>query len=82
MNLKGVMITKQDEIFLARRLCNWIGLSKFLATASEEETIKLLKMEVEGKGRLDIVHRLHSRFNTLRRDREKKELAGIVHGSR
>lgn len=70
----GVTVTEKDEIRMARKLNNWLILSKFITQASEEDILKLLVMEIRGRQRFDIIHRLHSRYNSKRRDREKTEI--------
>ena len=79
MLLEKVLISEEDEIKLYRHLGNWLKLSEFLAKANEDEVIKLLKIEVTGRARLDIVHRLHSRYSALRKERERKEITTHIH---
>ena len=71
----GITVTFEDERRLVRKLGNWITLSKYLAKAPEEEILKLLALEIKGRRRFDIIHRLHSRYNSKRREREKTEIA-------
>lgn len=71
-----VEVTFEDEKRLIRKLGNWVILSKYLSKASEKDILKLMVFEIKGRRRLDIIHRLHARYNTLRRTREKKEIIG------
>lgn len=56
-------------------LASWYALNDEMKTADEELCAKLLKQELEGKGRKQFVYRIHSRINKIRADRERAELA-------
>lgn len=60
---------------LEDHLSNYVKLAHALPELTELEVLQLLKAEVtKGKGRGDIVNRLYSKYNSLRRDRQLREI--------
>lgn len=59
---------------MANILSNLLVLNKVLPTLTESEILDLLIEERDGKGRADVVIRLHQRYNKLRVLRERQEL--------
>jgi hypothetical protein len=58
-------------------LSNWTYLSMKLQENPDlcsEDYLKLMKLELDGRCRKDIVHRLKNKFNTTRRNEEWQEL--------
>lgn len=55
---------------------DWIALNEVLKTCTEDEAVELMDTEKAGKNRLQFIKRIHSRFNKLRYQRERKELEG------
>lgn len=73
--LKGIKLSKQDEERLWPLMTNWVVLAQNITLIEDEEDIKkMIFIEINGKYRLNIVHRLKSRLNTLRKERENREL--------
>lgn len=54
----------------------WADLRKALGKATEEECQQLLDLEKEGKNRPTFLARIYGRYNMLRAERERRELAG------
>ena len=65
---------------LREYLGNWTLLSmKFRDNEfSESDLVRLLKMEIIGKCRIQMVERIYSKFNTVRRHREMEEIADVI----
>ena len=60
---------------VARSMSNWMKVAdKAYTTATEEELLIMLKIEVSTKRREYIANRIHSRYCALRAKREKEEL--------
>jgi hypothetical protein len=57
-------------------LTNWRSLTDALAEATEEQCKQLLDAERDGAARLTFIQRIYGRYNTLRDERERRELAG------
>ena len=73
--LKGIKISKKDEERLWPLMTNWVVLAENITSVKDEEDVKkMILIEINGKYRLNIVHRLKSRLNTLRKERENREL--------
>ena len=80
--LDRVEITKGDRIKYLQILSNWVTLATKIQTneyADESVLLKLIKLEMQTKKRVQIIYRLKSKFNTLRNKREMNEiLKGMV----
>jgi hypothetical protein len=63
------------EIVLSK---GWLPFNSELSKLSEEQLEKTLELELKGKNRPSYIERIHTRFNTVRVEREKKELAEKV----
>ena len=65
-------------------LGNWTLLSMKLTerNLSEDELLRLIKLELRGKGRYQILDRLYSRYNRVRSIRERKEIVDARKRSR
>jgi hypothetical protein len=59
----------------SQALKNWEELQIALREMTEEQCWKLLKQETNGKDRLQYKMRIYGRANTLRCERERRELA-------
>lgn len=55
-------------------LHSWHTLLPVISQANEDECQELLKAELEGRRRLRMLLRVHSRLNKLRAHRERDEL--------
>lgn len=56
-------------------LSSWLYLNHVLSNIKDEkECTRLLDEELKGKKRINFVLRIHSRFNKLRAERERKQL--------
>lgn len=72
-------ISTEEENDLKGYISNWGILSKFLPTIEDETlALKLIRIEMGGKARPEIVLRVYSKFNTLRRKRERTELIKAI----
>jgi hypothetical protein len=58
----------------------WADFSEALGDLTETELEELLDKELNGKNRPSYVERIHSRFNSRRLEREKRELAEKADG--
>ena len=75
--IKQIMISSHETPRFNRVLGNWVGLSKQLKLYDEDDVLKLLKLELTGRKRLDIIQRLYGRYTILRKKREKKVMVKI-----
>lgn len=65
---------RQKELLVAIR--SWATLQPYITTIdSEEEARWLMLVEQAGKDRIRIIERLHSRYNKLRLERERRDLS-------
>lgn len=62
---------------LSELLENWTVLNENLAGLHEHELKQLLEMERTGKKRVQMLIRIHGRFNKVRAQREREELLDI-----
>jgi len=53
---------------------NWLTISRRLKEAKLPEVAIMLKTELTRRKRMDVVHRIHARYTTLRKEQEKKEI--------
>ena len=60
---------------LLKALATWVALNAALPACTEAQVVALLAHERAHLNRLTFVLRLHARFNRLRRERERAELA-------
>ena len=77
--LDGVQVSDADRDELMPQLGNWKLLHEFMTsirnTKTEEDRLKkLIILEIDGNGRLDILGRLKGRLNRVRNKRESKEI--------
>ena len=57
-------------------LNSWATLQGLLTRLDDEETVQfLMRSEQQGKNRIRILDRLYSRYNVLRRERERRDLS-------
>lgn len=64
------------QAMLLKDLSSWATLQQHITTIdSEEEAQWLMRAEQAGKNRIRILERLLSRYNRLRLERERRELA-------
>ena len=76
----NVTTTTERQATLLRDLASWATLQPHITTIhTEDEARWLMKAEQSGKNRIRILERLHSRYNKLRLERERRELSkGIL----
>lgn len=61
---------------LLSSLNSWATLHPILNTLSTEDDVQfLMRAELDNKNRIRILDRLYSRYNVLRRERERRELS-------
>ena len=53
---------------------NWLTISHRLKVAKLPEVAMMLRTEIERRKRMDVIHRVHARYTTLRREHEKMEI--------
>ena len=61
-------MTREQHIL---NLSSWDKLSTVINDYTEEELVNSIIIEMVTKCRMSIIMRLHSRYNTIRREREK-----------
>ena len=78
--LKSIKVKLVEGEPLREYLGNWTLLSmKFRDhDFSEAELLRLLKMEIIGKCRTQMIERIYSKFNTVRRHREMEEITDVI----
>ena len=76
--LKQTGVTPHEIPRYNRVLGNWVCLSKQLKNYEEVDLLKLLKLELTGRKRLDIIQRIYGRFNQLRKWRERKIMLKVL----
>lgn len=60
-------------------LNSWATLQGLLVKLVDEDTVQfLMKAERQGKNRIRIIDRLYSRYNVLRRERERRDLSSGI----
>lgn len=59
---------------LKKALATWTDLNAVILTADEQLCQLLMKEELKTKRRKQFLLRIHSRFNRVRADRERREL--------
>ena len=69
-----------NEKRVIRALAGWTELNAVVADMSEEELKAALDIERKHRRRQQIMLRLHRKFCTLRRDRERAELMEVANG--
>ena len=73
--LKKIISYEEEPEYMA----NWVKLAKCLPTLdSEIELLKILKTEINFKQRVDVIARIYSRYNKLRKEREFKEILADI----
>jgi hypothetical protein len=60
---------------------NWQAFNRTLKSLKEDQLEKLLRLEMDGANRMSYLERIHTRRNTLRDIREKKELGVLREAS-
>lgn len=64
------------QSMLLRDLSSWATLQQHITTIDTEDEVRwLMRAEQAGKGRIRILERLLSRYNKLRLERERRDLA-------
>ena len=63
-----------------KTMANWIMLSGYIyqADITAQELIDMIHYELQGKRRLQIIERLHARFNKIRLQEEKDEILWLL----
>lgn len=65
---------KVDSVNLEDIITNWNKMNEHLNDLKEEQCLKLLHMEQDGKRRVHMLNRIHARFTKLRSERERIEI--------
>lgn len=66
----------ERQSMLLNELRSWATLQPHITTIDSENEAKwLMRAEQAGKNRIRILERLHSRYNKLRLERERRELS-------
>lgn len=75
MFLDRVKYSKAEAVQLDHQLRNWSYLHIELANITEEDwLLKMIKYELDNKGRVQIITRLKTRHNKMRDKRERQEI--------
>jgi len=79
MRLNVDTLTERQHLLL-NDLRSWATLQPHITTIDSEDEAKwLMHAEQAGKNRIRILERIHSRYNKLRLERERRELSkGIL----
>jgi len=79
-DLPNMQVVSLEREGMLSDLNSWATLQGLLAKLVDEDTVQfLMKAEQRGKNRIRIIDRLYSRYNVIRRERERRELAkGIL----
>jgi len=75
--LRHVNIKKTDVTRLTSVMSSWAVLAHNIREIEEDDLEKMIIIELNDKCRMQIIHRLKSRLNTLRSKRENIELTSI-----
>jgi len=78
--MKGVKVLDTEMPQFIEELSNWPSMLYHSNAADEAKILKMIFVELATKYRWRIIERLKSRFNTLRKDREKLELIEWMNG--
>lgn len=71
-------LSPEREVMLSN-LSSWATLQPILNTLRTEGDVQFLMVaEQNGKNRIRIIDRLYARYNVLRRERERRELAAGI----
>ena len=78
--LPNIAVLTPEREGMLSDLQSWATLQDLLVRLKDEDTIKfLMKAEQNTKNRIRILDRLYSRYNVIRRERERRDLAkGIL----
>jgi len=77
--ISDIHLSDQEYNKCTAILRNWLVLSeKITQIQMEKYLLWLIKAELRGKKRPEIVFRIHSRLNTVRRTNERKELMALL----
>lgn len=72
----SVTTSTERQLMLLNDLRSWATLQAHITTIDSEDEAKwLMRAEQAGKNRIRILERLHSRYNKLRLERERRELS-------
>lgn len=75
MSLSVDTLTER-QVMLLNDLRSWATLQPHITTIDSEDEAKwLMHAEQHGKNRIRILERIHSRYNKLRLERERRELS-------
>lgn len=75
LNLQVDSLSDRQRMLL-NDLRSWATLQEHITTIDSEDEAKwLMQAEQAGKNRIRILERLHSRYNKLRLERERRELS-------
>ena len=76
VSLPNIEVLSPEREGMLSDLNSWATLQGLLAKLNDEETVQfLMKAEQGGKNRIRIIDRLYSRYNVLRRERERRDLS-------
>ena len=73
-----VILTDQDEQRLSGLLSGWPTLSGIIAGTCEPDVQRMIIMEMLGKKRMPMLHRLIGRLSTIRRQRIYQRIAKAI----
>lgn len=72
-------VADEDRARYSRQISNWTYLSTYLSMAKPDHIVlgKLIRIELDGRNRRDIIDRLASRLTSSMRDILKAEVADV-----
>ena len=78
-NLPNLQSLSPEREGMLSDLNSWATLQGLLVKLVDEDTVQfLMKAERQGKNRIRIIDRLYSRYNVLRRERERRDLSSGI----
>jgi hypothetical protein len=75
---KANEMTDRTDFELKRDISSWGVVNKNVPMFTENDCRNALNVEIVGKRRKDIVLRIHQRYCSLRKDRERAELMTAI----
>jgi hypothetical protein len=76
----GARITSVEKQRLLKINRNWLTIFAARNNLTEEDCLKLIFLEIKGKCRLDVLHKVKVWYDKRRSSRENKELTYVLVG--
>ena len=75
--LEHITLTPEEQVTFAGATSNWLKVNGMFQEWTEEDVLKALLVELEGRNRHDLVSRLRKRFEIMRSKRENTEMQSL-----